>query len=405
MHTGSKLFVAIIFAILGLSFVATTATLHAEFAGLHWLNLATFYSHLFLFFPSFGIVALCAFYVPASVFTDLYWHHIKNGKLRFALGGIALAGASWFISQQILSGPIPAIWQLQAETLAADRGNPGRCKVPDCRRVPVMDSVAAVRAVSQQRIGLSPFVRDCKPDEYVETARDLTRKRRCFITQTNTTAAECCVAQETFTADLTRMFKEEPQHSLTGQLHALVLPLKVFFLLVLLVIGIMLAIWRREVDRLYAGYANRIERGVLVGALAMLLWPATNHAFLQSASLLYGEAGEGPYATMSPLFSIVFVGWALLLLLFFFRRHERDLEAAAKIGGALASGLAVLKFNQIIDYSVRFVGSGADTREMAVFGVLLVIGFVALLWGAVTPEEPRAAVEAVEAVEPAGADS
>ena len=93
--------------------------------------------------------------------------------------------------------------------------------------------------------------------------------------------------------------------------------------------------------------------------------------------------------------------------MFFFRRHERDLEAAAKIGGALASGLAVLKFNQIIDYSVRFVGSGADTREMAVFGVLLVIGFVALLWGAVTPEEPRAAVEAVEAVEPAkaGADS
>lgn len=386
INPGPRLFVASIFTVLGASFLATTGVLASEFHA-DWLNLATFYSHLFLFFPSFGIVALCAFYVPACVFTDLYWHHVTFGRVRFAVGSLVLALASFAIAQQILSSPAPPIWQLHPSTLAADQGIPRQCRPAECLRLPVLQSVADVRAASERRIGLSPFVRDCKPDELLEQPRELQRKRRCFVTGTNTSGGECCASQELFSADLRRMYAEETNHSLTGRVHAAVLPLKVFFLLVVVIIGVMLAFWRRQVDRLYASFAKRIERGVLVGALAMLLWPASNHAFLQSASMLYGSTNDSPYSTMSPVFSIVFIGWALLLLLFFFRRHERDLEAAAKIGGAIASTVAVLKYNQIVDYSVRFVGSGADAREMAILGAVLAVLVIALVWSALTPEE------------------
>ena len=107
-----------------------------------------------------------------------------------------------------------------------------------------------------------------------------------------------------------------------GKVHAVLLPLKVFFLLMVLSIGILLAVWRRKIDKLYGAYTGRIERGLLVGALAMLVWPVSNHGFLQSSTLLYGKAGEGLYAIISPVMSFMFAAWALLLVLFARRRRS-----------------------------------------------------------------------------------
>jgi hypothetical protein len=382
--------VAVVFIIMAISFITTTAVLYTEFRNHDWFTLAAFYSHLFIFFPTFGILALCAFYVPACALLDLYWYHVPRGRLRFTVATLALIAVSLLAARSLVSGDVPAIWWLQPETLMADAGDPAGCASAEnqCRRHPVMASVNEVRRVSQRRAGLSPFVRECAPDPLMETSSELVQKRYCFVTKTKTTAAECCNAQTVFTVGLAGLYGNERVHSVTGKVHAVLLPLKIFFLLMILAIGILLALWRRSIDRHYAAYTGRIERGLVIGALAMLLWPVSNHGFLQSASLLYGKFGEGVYATISPLMSFMFAAWAMLLVLFFFRRHERDIEAAGKIGGGIASAVAIIKYNEIIDYATRFLGSGADPLELSILGGILVVAFVALYSGAPMPSPP-----------------
>ncbi|MEQ1697790.1 MAG: hypothetical protein ABL901_18315 [Hyphomicrobiaceae bacterium] len=373
--------VAVVFTVLALSFIATTAVLYYEFQDHQWFTIAAFYSHLFIFFPTFGILALFAFFIPASALLDLYWSpHVPYGKIRFMVSTLLLAAVSLGISSTLITG-VPAVWWLSPQTLAADKGRPENCAAPRCTRLPVMDSVAEVRRVSQHRAGLSPFARPCEADNLMEIPPEQLQKRQCFVTKTKVSAAECCMAQNTFNNDLSKLYADEPAHSVTGKIHAILLPLKVFFLLMVLSIGVLLAVWRRKIDKLYGAYTGRIERGLLVGAVAMLVWPVANHGFLLSSTLLYGKAGEGLYAIISPVLSFMFAAWALLLVLFFFRQHQRDIEAAGKIGGGIASAVAIIKYNEIIDYATRFIGSGADPWELSLMAVLIVGAFSALYIG------------------------
>lgn len=377
--------VAVVFIVLALSFIATTAVLYMEFRDDGWFTLAAFYSHLFIFFPTFGLLALAAFFVPACALLDLYWHHVKHGPARFAIGSFVLIAVSLGASAMLVTG-VPAVWWLKPGTLAADLGNPAGCSAPQCKRQPVMASVKEVRAISRVRLGLSPFVRECLDDQLMEIPLELMQPRHCFVTMTKLTAAQCCMAQKDFTADLSKLYdSERGNHSVTGVVHAKLLPLKIFFLLMIFAIGVLLALWRRTIDQHYRDYTGRIERGLLIGALAMLLWPVANHGFLQSSSLLYGRAGEGIYATISPVLSFLFAAWALMLVVFFFRRHERDIEAAGKIGGGMASAVAIIKYNEIIDYATRFLGSGADLMGLSVLGLVLVGAFIGLVAGVPKP--------------------
>ena len=86
MSYGVRAFIACVFAALGISFLFTSGVLIWEFWDSQWITLATFYSHLFLFFPTFGIVTLFGFYTPACVFTDMYMRHVPYGIQRYAFG-------------------------------------------------------------------------------------------------------------------------------------------------------------------------------------------------------------------------------------------------------------------------------------------------------------------------------
>jgi hypothetical protein len=388
MLIGVRVFVAILFVVLGASFIATTVALYREFADTEWLPLATLYSHLFIFFPTFGILALGAFFIPASAIIDHYWRRVPFGRIRFTIGFVAVAAASWLMSAKLVDGDVPALWWLQPKVLTADRGNPAGCdaKTGVCRRVPVLDAVAKIREESTQRFGLSRFVRDCRQDPLVEPAAEDLAKRFCFASRRMSTANECCTAKRTMTEDLRQAYLKPGSTSETLKVHTLLLPLKVFFLLSLFVMGVLLAVWRRSIDKHYGNYAVRIERGIIIGALAMLVWPITNHAYLQSASLIYGPAGEGFYKDASPVFSLMFCLWALMIVLFYFRQHHRDIEAAGKIGGGIASAVAVLNYPRIIDFAERVFGSGADAAVLLGITGVLALAFVALFWSANQPE-------------------
>ena len=380
MSISARIFVAFIFIILGVSFIATTVVLYNDFKDTEWSTYAVFYSHLFIFFPTFGIIALIAFYIPACVLVDMYWKIVRFGKIRFFIGMIVLALGSYFISTQILKGDIPTLWGPAPHILKADKGEGCDSSLQTCRRVPVLQALLDVREKSQQRVGLSKFARDCNPDPLIETQKDLIEKRYCFVTKTLTDAKSCCIAQKGFTDALAKMYKSGENRSFTEEVHIILLPLKIFFLLVILIIGIMLATWRKNVDKYYSDYIFYVERGLMVGAVSMLIWPIANHAYLQSQDVLYGAYQDGIYATIAPLLSFLFGAWALALLFFFFRSLEKDIEAVGKIAGVIGSAIAILKYEEIVDYAVRIAGSGADKLTMGILGVLGFFIFVPFLF-------------------------
>ena len=412
MLLGVRLFIAFVFTVIALSFIATSGTLAYEFRDAEWLTLATFYSHLFVFFPTFGIAALIAFYTPACVFLDLYWRHVPFGRIRFIVGFLVVVGLSWVTALQMRASPERSVWEISPAALLADRGEaPGCASSPSgCTRMPVLQALDNVRAVSQRRIGLSDLARNCSPDPLINVPQGLVERRRfCFASTPLTASAplqtddECCRSQQAFVGAVNAMSEPPEQRSLTGMVHGWLLPFKVFFLLILLTISIMLAARRHSMERHYGHYMLAIERGVLVGAAAMVMYPIMSHAFVQSASLLYGassQAGAG-YRSIAPYFSFAFGAWGLLLLFFFYRRRDKELQALARMGGVVGSAVAIVKYDQIIDLSVRFVGSGASYANLAIIGGAALLALMALFLGRRHARKQARAKQAADALAPA----
>lgn len=387
MPLGVRIFVAVVFGLLGLSFIVTTATLLYEFSGLQGteyvtsLTLATFYSHLFVFFPTFGIVALFAFYTPACVLTDMYLRHLTAGPLRFGLGFLVIALASYGIAETMNSGKGErSIWEVSPKTLASDKGAPGR--------LPVLTAVENVRKVSQSRVGLSDLVRNCEADPWIgPSGSEAERKRFCLASTplptgqsrpALTTDQECCKSQMAFRENMHQLYAPVDNRSITGVVHRLLLPLKVFFLLMLLVIGIMLAARWQSLNQHYKSFLPGLEKGVLIGAGAMVLYPVMAHAFLQAAELLYGSNSGSVFRVMAPYISFFFGAWGLLLLLFFYRLRDKEVQTIVRMGGVVGSAVAIVKYEQIIDLFIRLFGSGASFVGLLVLAVLAIAALVYL---------------------------
>ena len=391
--TGSRIFVALVFTLLAASFGAATGSLFNEF-GSYWFSLAAVYSHTFLFFPTIGLVALIAFFIPATVFVDLYWHHVRLGKIRLLLGLLFLGFLSVFLagrmtnqdfsallgnhsSQPLTSRDyVPALWELNPQTLRRDAGAPAGCARPSderpCERQPILRTLTILRRVAASRTGLTAFSRNCHPDPLLAPPAERNHFRYCFPILRKVRAPACCTAQQRFSQDLASMFRQEGgHHSRTFLIHAITLPFKTFFMLIILFIGFLLVRWRRLIDLHYWDQVPQIENGVLIGASAMMFWPVTNQAFLQSASVLYGSYSASSYQNMmGPVLSALFGVWALLLLLFFFRHHEKNTELWVKMIGAAISAFAAIKWNLIIDWAVRIAGAGAMEASFAILALL-----------------------------------
>ncbi len=389
MLVGVRVFIAVLYSLIGLSFVATTGVLISEFRDLDWLTLATFYSHLFLFFPLFGLVALISFYMPSCVFLDMYWRHVKYGKPRFIFGLIVVAGLAWLISQAFLGSSERSIWEVRPQVLERDRISLASClQTSTCPRLAALDALNNVRQVSQSRVGLSELAPNCDRDPLISTAADSAVRRFCFASTPYRSDAQsplstddaCCRAQHSLVDAVRRLAGGPDGRSITAQVHAYTLPLKVFFLLTLLVISIMLAFRRRQLEAEYSQYMYLIERGVLIGTVAVLFYPIMSHAFLQSASLLYGSGAGSNYRSTASVLSFLFGAWALLVLFFFYRRRDKEVEAIGRIGGVLASIIAVLKYDIIIDYFIRVAGSGAGITNVLLLGALCLVALAAIYY-------------------------
>jgi hypothetical protein len=375
---GARIFVALAFGVLGASFLTSTGLLLSEFREAEWRAMLVVHSHLFFFFPVFGILALAAFYRPAVVFTDLYWTHLRHGKLRYGLGLLAVAGLTLAVSHWLDAKP-RGLYEVSAAVLLADRGEPTGCagQRAVCRRAPLLDTLVSVTEAAQRRVGLSKFARNCQPDSLLEIPDEMQKERYCFAAKGKLVAAQCCEAQTRFADTVARMQADFGQRSLSGALDTIVfLPLKIFFVLIVVAIAICLAIWRDLMDTHYRELVPAVERGVIIGAFAMLFWPLMDYGYQQTSNALYGRWGAGPQFRLS----LVIVPWALLLLFYFLRRLRKNLEIVGQLAGVAASAIAILRYEEINDWSVRLFGAGADSWMLGALIGIAVLGFIQLWW-------------------------
>jgi hypothetical protein len=387
MSFAARAFVFVAYLLLGVTFVAETALLFWEFGEVDGVNFATFDSHVFLFFPMLGLVALAAFYLPSCTFVDMYWRHISFGKLRFVVGLVVLGAASYAIGSFLAESPSRSVWDVKPATLAADKGEPAGCGTPTkpCERIGLLEGIRSIGEVSHSRLGLQEFIRKCEAEPLIEADATPERKRFCFAstpissTPRLSTDAECCRAQIKYQSAIDALYADPAQQSLTGQIHRVLLPLKVFFLFVLLAISVLLTLRHSDVDRHYPDHIARIEVGVLVGAAAMIFFPLMAQGFAQSADALFGVHQTTGFRPIVPLISFLFGAWALLILLFSFRRHDQDLELAVKLAGVVVSTIAVVKYELLAAIITRYLGSGADETSVIALAALAIVAIVVLL--------------------------
>jgi hypothetical protein len=400
MMAGTRIFVIFVFAIIGVAFLSMPAALIFEFGGANplepdadWLAIATLYSHHFLFFPVLGIFTLAAFYIPACVFVDMYWRVVRFGRARLFIGTLVLAGLSYQVAGWLQDGA-PALWQFTPAALQQDQGSPEICgpyQAPAvsactncsvapkqaqtvCRsRQPLLKSLRDLRDVSQSSIGLAPFVRICERSPLIEPSSSQNAQRYCFVSGNLTDADTCCAAQRDFNATLAELYTSRANRSMLDTMHRFTLPVFVFFMLILLVIGGLLVMRRMAVDTYYSDWVIRLERGVILGALAMIIWPLANHAFVASSAVLYGTEARSTYVALAPFFSALFGLWALMILFYFYRKADRDAEGAGKALGLLLSVLTVLNYSAIISYAERYIGAGAGWEALLILPALLLL--------------------------------
>jgi hypothetical protein len=201
--------------------------------------------------------------------------------------------------------------------------------------------------------------------------------RFCFPALRILPGPECCRVQNEFAAHVARLSKSIATQSRAAVLDQIFLPFKVFFIAVMVVVALMLALWRSRIDELYADRVQAIERGIIIGAAAMLFWPIMDYGYQQTSDLLFGRM----YGAFKPRWSLVIVPWALLLLFFFLRKLVgKDLARVGQMGGVLGGFFAVLRYPDINNWAQRFLGSGAEPWVFYVLVALGVLGLLTLLW-------------------------
>jgi hypothetical protein len=375
---GARIFVSLVFVALGAAFIASTALLLNEFRDTDWPALLLLHSHLFVFYPTLGILALIAFHLPATVFTHMYWTQIPFGRIRFLIGVlVVLATTAWFSISLLKDGP-HQVWEVAPQTLARDASDPANCSDgrSACKRLSLIQGVSSLRTAAQNRIGVSKFSRVCRPDPLLETPEEFSRERFCFATGSKLNGEACCLAQARYSTHLDTLWAEPANRSLTSSFDLIALPLKTFFVIVVVVIGALLVIWRKLLEARYAPIAPAIERALLIGAVAMLPWPFMDYAHMQAMQTLSGRWT----GSFQPRLSLIIAPWALLLLVFFLARMGRKVERLGQLAGAVASLIAVLRYEQLNDVAVRTLGVGAPLWMIVILLLITLFCMTTLRW-------------------------
>ncbi len=368
MSLFSYRFVAVVFIALALTFIASTASIVWEFRDTELIAILSSNSYLFVFFPTLGLVALAAFYIPAVIFTDIYVNHVALGSI------VAIGLAIWF-ADDLNNTKLRAMWEASPAALEANAQRPRRClDGGDLCVKPILPVIADLREKSLERIRISPFIRDCTPDPLMEGTAERAAERYCFPSGTKLDANRCCRVKRAFAEEVLTLWANPATRSRAAEIDRYLLPFKAFFIIVIVLIGFLLIAWKRTLREHYGKNLIAMERGLQIGAAAMLFWPVMDYAYQQTSDVLYGPASKFPFRL-----SLVVVPWALLLTAYFADKVRIELARIVQLVGGVVSAVAVLRYQDISDWSSKLVGLGASELNFVVLGLLGVSMLVILL--------------------------
>lgn len=376
MSRFSHWFVALVFIALGAAFLASTAIVIYEFSTTELVTILAANSYLFIFFPTLGILALAAFYLPAVIFTDLYLNKSHwSLKLRFVLGAaLAIFGAIWF-ANYLNQTPFRAVWEASPAALRADAQLPLTCLDGKSQCVhAVLPTLVHIRETAVDRSRLSPFARDCQRDEYTEANPDNKIVRYCFPARERLNADACCKVGAAFSTRLYRLWDNPETKSISAQYDQYLLPFKCFFIIILVAIGLLLVVWKKTLRARYWPWQRQMELGLQIGAVAMLAWPIMDYAYQLTTDVMFGQ-----YMKLPLRLSLVTVPWVLLLTFHFKDRLKEDARFG-QIVGTIASGVAFFVRGQdISDWSAKIVGVGGVVVVFAGIAMASYLGTIMLL--------------------------
>lgn len=278
---------AVLFAAMLLAFwLVPVALLHEFPPGLAFDLIALDSLHM-LFFPIVGPLVLAGFFMPTAAILDIYWNYVGLGKARLIAGCIVMALLAFYVSNALNATYRRSMWELSPQTLL----RPPRCTGDACTSNSMAGILNQFRMIVTARSNLSPFVVDCRPDPLLEVPPAQYAERYCFASGDKRNAEGCCRAQAALTVTVNSNWSESMGRSLTAELYARVSgPMLVLFVLVTIVVGLFLVLWRRRLTFIFPTYSHVIERHVVIGSGAMLLLlPMDFGARRSQVALLGGE--------------------------------------------------------------------------------------------------------------------
>lgn len=363
-----KIAVAALFAALYLVFLVETAMLIFEFRGSGLaFRLATLDAQNFLFFPTAGLLALVGFYQPSVILIDgLARNHVPNG--RYILGGAALIAAfvAWSLSSAFAGGNSRSMFEVEPATLMADQGE----TIDDegLRRAAVPEVVTMLSILADSEETLSGYRARCD-SEWLQFSPAANDDKYCIPAGETMSIADCCRVKSAFRDHINALHGAAPSD--TSAVHRVVMPVKIVFLVMLFFLGILLVTCRTALYRVYGKALEEISFGIAVGGVAMLIWPLSNAAYLETISLLTGDGSANLYEIIAPLVALGFGVWALLLVFFHLRTYPGQIEYAARIGGFVAAAIGVLRYEEITAFLINHLGIGGSVVPVIIFAILI----------------------------------
>ena len=196
------------------------------------------HSHLFFFFPVSACWRCLRSICPPSSSRDLYWHHLPYGKLRFLVGLVAVAAVSYGFARS-LDKPPRAIW----EASPSCAGWPTRAIRGLRRQARILDALPRRRCAEKAQTRRRPLRTSrapAAPTRCMETARGNGEEALLLPGQgACSPAPECCRVQERSPTRCSACRQNPATRSLSAMLRSLIfLPLKIFFVLIVVAIGI-----------------------------------------------------------------------------------------------------------------------------------------------------------------------
>ncbi len=363
------------------AFIGETVMLFWEFGFQPGLTMATFAPQQFVFFPTLGVVAVLFFRDAAVLAVESAFSRITPAIAGLAVAVITVVGTGFMVGQFRGEGSDRSWWEVSLPALLEDHGGP-ICQ-PNDETCGERDTLSVISA----HLRMGPAVREgLDLSEHVDTeqASTVLNDYLALSQLLPATTVYCVASGRLETVDACRTSQIELHHRINdlyaiegnqsklGRAHEYFLTAKTAFLFYIFGLGIFILSNHERMREVCGARIIPACKTLPVGALAMVIWPVLNQAYVMTNRAMFGiDRGTG-YVEFAPIYVAFTIVWAASIMLFFLRLNRANAAMWTQVGTLSVTGLTVLQFDVIVRQANRIVGAGAEPAYL-IAGVILIV--------------------------------